>query len=256
MTLVDTHCHLADRRAFPEPRQAIEEALEAGVRRMVTIGIDTETSLAAMNLAEAHEEVYAAAGWHPNHASDYRPTELAPLAEMLGHPKCVALGEIGLDYYRDHATPDEQEKAFRDQLDLALEHDKPVVIHCREAYEELLSILESRPVPRLVFHCFSGTESDARRALALGGWLGVDGPVTYKRADELRAVLAAVPLEKLLIETDAPYMPPEPHRGKPNRPAWVALVNEGLAQALETSAEETAGATTKNAISVFGPMGL
>lgn len=243
-------------RAFPDPRAAIEEAVAAGVRRMVTIGIDAETSEAAVRLADAHEEVYAAAGWHPNHASDYSQAGLAQVAALLRHPKCVALGEVGLDFYRDHATPDEQERAFRDQLSLAMEVGKPVVLHCREAYPELLKILEAAPDLPLVFHCFAGTADDARRAVALGGWIGVDGPVSYKRADALREVLATVPLDRLLLETDSPYMSPEPHRGKPNRPAWLPLVNEGLAQAVGLAKEETAQATTRNAQAVFGSLGL
>lgn len=256
VTLVDTHCHLSDARAFPDPRLEIETALAAGVRRMVTIGIDGDSSNDAIRLAETHREVYATAGWHPNHASDYSAAGLLKIEVLLAHPKCVALGEIGLDFYRDHASRGDQERAFRDQLALALDVRKPVVIHCREAYSELLAILEGGPAPPLIFHCFSGDATDLRRALDLGAWIGVDGPITYKSGDPLRQVLYQVPMDKLLVETDAPYMAPEPHRGKTNRPAWVTYVNAGLARVKGLTETETALATTTNALAVFGPLGL
>lgn len=256
VVLVDTHCHLNDDRAFPEPAAAVEEALAAGVARMVCVGVDARSSEACLRIADEHQEVYAAVGWHPNHASDYSPSSLEEVRAMLAHPKAVALGECGLDYYRDHAAPDVQQRAFRDQLALAAELGKPVVLHCREAYGDLLSILEGIPGLRLVFHCFSGSAEDLRRAVALGGWVGVDGPVTYRSAAALRALLATAPRERLLIETDAPWMAPEPHRGQRNKPAWLPLVNAGLASALAISEPACAELTTANAKAVFGPLGL
>lgn len=256
MTLVDTHCHLNDDRAFPDPGGAVAEAVAAGVARMVCVGVDVESSRRALALAEAHPEVYAAVGWHPNHAAEYSPGSLAELEVLASHPKCVAVGETGLDYFRDHAAPNEQERAFRDQLGLAERVGKPVVLHCREAYADLLAILEEAPRPRLVFHCFAGTEEDARRAVALGGFVGVDGPVTYRSAGPLRAVLAGVPRQRLLIETDAPWMSPEPYRSQRNRPAWLPSVCGGLAAALEVSVDECAELTTANAQAAFGPLGL
>lgn len=256
MRLVDTHCHLNDRQAFEDPAAAVEEALAAGVARMVAVGVDSQTSRECLELADRFEPVYAAVGWHPNHASDYSPAGLREVEAMLGHPKCVALGETGLDYYRDHAPREAQARAFRDQLALAAAAGKPVVLHCRDAYADLLDILSDSEARRLVFHCFSGTAEDAARAVALGGFLGVDGPVTYKSAGPLRLTLAGVPRDRLLLETDAPWMAPEPHRGKRNRPAWLTLINEGLAQALGASPGECAAMTTANALQAFGPLGL
>lgn len=256
MTLVDTHCHLNDDRAFPDPGDAVAEAVGAGVARMVCVGVDAESSRLALALADAHEEVYAAVGWHPNHASAYVPASLRELEGLLSHPKCVAVGETGLDYFRDHASPGQQERAFRDQLALAAESGKPVVLHCREAYSDLLAVLEEEPRPPLVFHCFAGTEDDARRAVGMGGYLGVDGPVTYRSAAALRAVLAGVPRDRLLLETDAPWMAPEPYRGQRNRPSWLPHVCAGLAAAAGLEPADCAALTTANARAVFGPLGL
>jgi TatD DNase family protein len=164
----------------------------------------------------------------------------------------VALGEIGLDYHWDYATPDQQRIALLDQLELARKLAKPVVFHCRDAYPDLLTILEEQPTHRYLFHCFAGNQEDARRALALGAMFGVDGPITYKKADALREVIAMIPRDRLVLETDSPYMAPTPHRGKPNRPAFVPFVNEGLAATLGISQEECASLTTANAKRFFG----
>jgi TatD DNase family protein len=250
--LIDTHCHLNDAKAFPDPASALAEAREAGVERVIVVGVDAEDGRRALKLADQFEEVYAIVGWHPNYTSSYTDAGLREIEAMLLHPKVVALGEIGLDFHWQYATLEQQRKALFDQLDLAARMGKPVVFHCREAYPALLDILESRPVHPYLFHCFAGDESDAARAVALGCYFGVDGPITYKKSTQLREIFASLPRGRIVVETDSPYMSPEPLRGKPNKPANVALVNAGLAAALGISAEDCAALTTENAKRFFG----
>ncbi|MCW5940944.1 MAG: TatD family hydrolase [Fimbriimonadaceae bacterium] len=251
--LVDTHCHLNFPDLFPEPDPAIEEAAREGVDRVIVVGCDAETSRRAVALAERHEGVFAVVGWHPNHAATFDAIGLGEIEAMLDHPKVVALGEIGLDDHWDFATKPQQRTALVEQLDLATRLGKPIVFHCREAYPELLDVLEARKdLPLILLHCFSGDADDARRAVALGAWFGVDGPITYKKADELRAVVRTLPSERLVVETDSPYLTPHPHRGKPNRPAMVTLVNAGLAATLSLDVDACARLTTTNAERFFG----
>lgn len=256
MRLIDTHCHLNDRQAFPVPEAAISEALESGVERLIVVGVDSESSLSAVKLAEQFEPVYAVVGWHPNHAADYQPGDLSIVSELLDHPKVVAIGEIGLDYYRDHASKEQQFACLVEQLDLAEDKGCPVVFHCRDAYGDLLDVLEKRKSHRYLFHCFAGTRNDADRAARMGAWFGVDGPVTYKSADELRETLRSLSRDKIVIETDAPWMSPVPYRGQRNRPAWVTCVNQGLAETLGISEVDCAELTTSNAQAFFGALGL
>jgi TatD DNase family protein len=250
--LIDTHCHLNDAKAFPEPRAEIEAAVAAGVERLVVVGTHPPDWASAVRLAEEHPEVYAIVGWHPNYTADYDPASLAELERLLEHPRVLALGEIGLDYHWDYAPRTTQFEALRDQLDLARRRGVPVVFHAREAYGDLLDILERRPPHPYLFHCWAGNANEAARAVALGATFGVDGPVSYKKADDLRAVLRTIPLDRLVLETDAPYMAPVPHRGKPNRSAYVPLINAALAEALGIAPEACAEATTANAVRFFG----
>lgn len=250
--LIDTHCHLNDAKAFPDPREEIDLALEMGVERLIVVGTKPDDWERAVAMAETYPEVWAIVGWHPNYTAEYDAGSLPRLRELLAHPRVLAMGEIGLDYYWDYADRTVQFTALGDGLDLAAELGKPVVFHARDAYGDLLDVLEGRPPQAYLFHCFAGSAAEAARAVALGALLGVDGPVTYKKADDLREVLRTVPLERLVVETDAPYMSPVPHRGKPNRPAYVRHVAEGLALALSKSFDEVAEATTANARRFFG----
>lgn len=252
MRLTDTHCHLYDERAFPDPVKAVETASAAGVDRLVVVGVDTDTSRKAIALAERFAGVYAVAGWHPNYAADFTPESVGEIREMLSHPKVVALGEIGLDYHWDYATQEQQMRALRMQLDLAYETEMPVVFHCREAYDDLLAILEKEPAHKWLFHCFAGDEEHAIRAQKLDSWFGVDGPITYPKNEALRTQFAALPGDKILIETDAPYMAPVPHRGQRNHPAHVVFVNEALAKARSITPAECAALTSANADNFFG----
>lgn len=255
--LIDTHCHLNLTEHFPDPAAEVEFAKSCGVGRLVVVGIDIPSSQIAIDLAERFPEVYAVVGVHPNHAADYEPGQLSPLRQMLAHPKVVALGEIGFDYHWDYATREQQYDALRDQLDLADELQVPVVFHCREAYGDLLDVLESRSQatvhrPQYLLHCFAGDQSDAQRAIALDCYFGVDGPVTYKKAQDLRDLVQQIlPRDRVVIETDAPYLTPVPHRGKPNRPGYVAYVANMLATLWGVSPEEAAAITTANAERFF-----
>ncbi|MEZ0327365.1 MAG: TatD family hydrolase [Fimbriimonas sp.] len=247
--LIDTHCHLNDPVAFPDPASDIAEAQEARVEQLLVVGTEPSGWHRAIELAETFSQVHAIIGWHPNYTTYYKGT--AELEILLKHPKVVALGEIGLDYHWDYATPEQQKAALSDQLALAKRLEIPVVFHCREAYPDLLDLLEAQELHRYLFHCFAGDMNDARRAIALGAYFGVDGPITYKKADDLREVIASIPQDRLVIETDSPYMPPVPFRGKPNKPAYVKFVNDGLAQTVGLTPEACAQLTTENAKRFF-----
>lgn len=249
--LIDTHCHLNDAKAFPDPRAEIDAALALGVERLIVVGTAPDDWERAVAMAERFPEVWAIVGWHPNYTADYDRTTLRRLRELLAHPRVLALGEIGLDYHWDYADRMVQHDALRDGLDLAAETGKPVVFHAREAYSDLLDVLEARPPHPYLMHCFAGTAEEGARAARLGCRFGVDGPVTYPKAEGLREVLRTLPFESLVVETDAPYMSPVPQRGKPNRPAWVRHVAEGLATALGRSFDEVAETTTATARAFF-----
>ena len=250
--LIDTHCHLNDAEAFADPEAEIGFAESLGVGRLIVVGTNPPDWDRAIALAERFEQIDAIVGWHPNYTSDYDPSTLGKLRQLLVHPKVKALGEIGLDYHWDYAPREIQFQALRDQLDLGAELELPLVFHARKAYADLLDVLESRPPARYLFHCFAGNEDEARRGVALGAYFGVDGPVTYKNADELRAVLSTIPRDLIVIETDAPYMTPVPYRGKPNRPGYVRYVNDALAALWGVTVSEAETITTKNAAKFFG----
>lgn len=250
--LFDTHCHLNIARHFPDPDAEIARARAAGVTRMALVGIDPPTNESAVEIAARHEGVYAIVGLHPTEAAHFTPQVLGQIEHLLSHPKSVALGEIGLDYHWDDATPEQQKAALHAQLDLAETLNKPVVFHCRKAYDDLLDILEARPPRPYLFHCFSGDAGHADRVKSLDGTIGIDGPITYKKSDDLRAIVHEWPRDRLVLETDSPYLTPEPYRGKPNSPAYVPLINAELARVWGISPDEAAAKTTANAMRFFG----
>lgn len=252
--LVDTHCHLNFPDAFPDVASTLARAKENGVNRFVVVGCDTETSQVAIDLSERHEGVYACVGWHPNYSQNFSHSEIDSIQKMTEHPKVVAIGEIGLDYHWQYATVEQQNICTEAHMQLAVETGLPVVFHCREAYPDLLSYLETRsalPV-RMVLHCFGGDETDTKRAIDLNCWFGVDGPLTYKKAEALRNIVSTLPRDKVLLETDCPYLTPHPYRGKPNEPAMVPLINNQLAEIWGVSPDESAAITTSNAVTFFG----
>jgi TatD DNase family protein len=250
--LIDTHCHLNDQGKFASVDQEIEFARSQGVQRMIVVGIEPIEWSRTVDLAKAHPELFCILGWHPNHTADYSKDKLASLATLARTPKCLAIGEIGLDYHWDYASPTIQREALLDQLDLAQGLNLPVVFHAREAYSDLLDVLEARPPRPYLLHCFAGDAQDARRATALECYFGVDGPISYKKADELRDVIRSLPQDRLVVETDAPYLTPVPFRGKPNRPGYVKNVNAALAETLGLSDADCQELTTQNALRFFG----
>lgn len=249
--MIDTHCHLHDAEAFPDPATEVALAHEMGVDRIFVVGVNPPDWDKALAMADRFEEVYAILGWHPNYTADYDSAQLPVLEKALSHPKVLALGEIGLDYHWDYSPVLVQHKALSEQLELARRLGKPVVFHAREAYGDLLDILEKAPRHPYLFHCFAGDKMEAKRAMALDATFGVDGPITYKKAEDLRQVVSLLPRDRVVIETDSPYLTPVPHRGKPNRPAYVAHVAEALARLWDVAADEAARITTENAERFF-----
>jgi len=258
LQLVDTHVHL-DLTEFENDREAvIARAVEAGVTQMITIGVTLETSQAAVALADAHPGVYAAVGVHPHTARHWDTAASIALRDLATRPNVVAIGEIGLDYYRDRSPRSDQRRAFRAQLDLAHDLGKPVIVHDREAHGDTLRILtewteENRPEKRVgVLHCFSGDQELAAAVLDLGFCLGFDGPVTYKNATRLRDLASQIPTDRILVETDSPYLTPHPYRGQRNEPAYVRLVAEAIARVHHMDLPAFARQTTRNARWLFG----
>ncbi len=255
-TLTDSHAHI-DSPQFADDRDAVLlRTTDAGVRTIVNVGYNAATWATTLALAEAHAGIFACLGLHPNDADTWDAAVLPALRRVQSHPKAVAVGETGLDYYRDHAAPALQQASFRAHLALARELGKPVVIHHRAAEDDLLAILREDAAAhgaiRGVLHAFNGGERLAGELLALGLHLGIGGPVTFKNAADLHAAVQIVPLERIVIETDSPYLPPHPHRGTRNEPARVALVAERIAALRGVSPAAIAAATTHNAYVLFG----
>lgn len=248
--MIDTHAHLDSCEA--PPAELVAEAEAAGVERIVTIGVGRRSSERALELAEAHPQVWAAIGVHPHDADAFGPDDERWIRELGVHPRVVAIGECGLDYYRDHARPEAQRAAFSAQIGLARELGKPLVIHTREASGDTLAILgaeaDGHPV---VLHCFSMPER-LEEVAERGYWLSFAGQVTYNRSHDLQRAAAAAPADRLLVETDSPYLAPVPRRGRPNRPANVVHTLRFLAR-LRGEAEEALDArTSANAARAFG----
>jgi TatD DNase family protein len=270
LLLTDTHCHL-DLHQFDEDRAAvIERAGKAGLVRILIPALSVTSSLSTIKLAESHPMLYAAAGVQPNESLTWDNASIAALRELATNPKVAAIGEIGLDYYWEAAPHDHQQRVFRAQLGLAAELELPVVIHLREkenaadgpCFEGAVSILEEwvaglgadkealKQNPG-VLHSFSGSLETAQRAIGLNFCVGITGPITFKNAQRKQEMVAGLPLEHLLIETDAPYLAPHPHRGKRNEPAFVSEIADKIAQLQSRSREEVAAVTTRNAARLF-----
>jgi len=256
LDLIDSHCHL-DMEAFDSDRDAcVERAMSAGVSRMITIGtgLGIKGAYNAIELAERHQSVWATVGVHPHCAgSEYDINELRQLAK---HPKVVGIGETGLDFYRDWAPVDRQYETFKAQIALAKEVKKPLVIHSRNAGEECFKVLIDNNAADVggVFHCFAENAAFATRLSEIGFYVSFPGQVTFKKANDVRDVCRYVPLERILVETDAPFLAPEPHRGKRCEPSFVVDTARKLAEIKGVSLEELAAATTQNALRLFSHM--
>ncbi len=241
--LIDTHCHLED----PE---VLKRARAAGVERFVNIGCDIATSQSAQKFGQNEPNVYFTAGVHPHDAGKAEADYIDQLRRLAADPKCVGIGECGLDYYYDHSDRVTQRKIFAEQIVLSQELNKPLVIHVRDAYADCLEAIRNHLGANII-HCFSGDREHAKAFLALGCYLSYSGIITFKNADELRSALKETPLDRILIETDAPYLAPVPHRGKPNEPAFVKLVAEKVAEIKNLSLEEVIQVTGENALKAF-----
>jgi TatD DNase family protein len=257
MFLVDSHAHLSFPQFDADREEVIRRACQAGVATIIEVGTDLESSRAAVALAEQYEWIYATVGIHPHDAATLTPAVMAELRTLARHPRVVAIGEIGLDYYRMLSPREVQLRAFEAQLALATELQHrgapvPVVIHCRQALDEVLAVLRGWKGTG-VLHSYSGGPGRLDEVLALGFSVGLSGPVTFPKSERLRAVAAAVPLERLLVETDCPYLTPEPYRGRRNEPAYVRYVVEAVARARELSADAVARASADNALRLFCP---
>ena len=241
---VDSHCHLS----LDAADVLVAEAAAAGVDSLVTVGCTVDGSIEMIAIAERFDSVWATAGVHPHDASG----GIDGLAEVAGSPKVVAIGECGLDYHYLHSPADAQRSVFAAQIRMAFERDLALVIHTREAWDETFAILDSEGTPtRTVFHCFTGGPSEAERCLALGASLSFSGIVTFPSASDLRDAARMCPADRLLVETDSPYLAPVPHRGKKNRPELVAVVGAGVAEARGDDVATVATITSENAARLF-----
>jgi len=248
--LVDSHAHLDDRAFEGDLEAVLSRARLEGVRRIVTIGTDLASSRRAQAIAEAQPDVWFSPGIHPHEADNPGPVD--ELRLLAAHPRAVAVGETGLDYVKNMASVPNQRELFVRHLEIALEADKPVSIHCREAHGDLFPILRSHPYLRGVIHCFSGETIDVENYLSLNFYLSIAGPVTFPKAERLRDVVRHIPLDRLLVETDCPLLAPQKYRGKRNEPAYVRETAAEIAKCHGIALEELAAATTRNATRLFG----
>jgi len=251
MHLIDSHAHI-DAPQFADDREAmLTRARTAGITTLLAIGTGPgpEKLDAALPFAEQHDWIYTTVGIHPHEAKEVTPTHLETLAGLAKHPKGISWGEIGLDYFYDHSPKDIQEKVFRQQMELAHAAKLPIIIHCRDAWPDTLRILEQAWKPTGlggILHCFTSTLEDAHRGLDIGFLISFAGNSTYPKAQSIRDVAKVLPLSNILMETDSPYLAPQPFRGKRNEPAYVAEVAKSLASVRDLSVEEIAAATTEN----------
>ncbi len=253
--LFDSHAHLHFPEFAADLSAVLQRAREAGVRFMVTIGTDVEDSRAAVALAEQHADVYAAVGIHPHAAAAARENAVDELERLTkASPKIVAIGEIGLDYYRNLSPRETQIRVFRRQLELARRLRKPVLIHCREAHADALEILRQERVQEVggIMHCFSGDAAVARQCLDLELLISLAGPVTYPNARKLPEVVKLTPADRLVVETDCPFLPPQPYRGKRNEPAYLPITAARVAELAGQPLEELGLAMARNALALFG----
>jgi TatD DNase family protein len=249
--VIDSHTHLE--LCDPPDAELVEAAVEQGVKRIVTVGIDGASCRAALQAAEDYPQVYAAIGRHPNSATGFDDADLAELKALAAHPQCVAIGETGLDYYRDGAPRPDQERAFAAQIELALETGKPLVIHTRAAEADTLAMLTERAAgARVILHCFSMPERIEECLEHEDWWISFAGNATYPKAVGLREAALRVPLDRMLVETDAPFLAPQAVRGQPNQPANVVHTAKALAVERRVSYEALESAVERNAAALFG----
>lgn len=255
LKLFDTHCHLDFPKFGSDREKVLERARKLGVAGIINPGVDLESSRRSIELAEKYDDVFAAVGVHPHDAKTLDDATLKEIEELAAHPKVVAIGETGLDYYRNLSPGDVQRDAFAAQLELARRLGKPVIVHQRDSAADVRAMLadwvRGGGVKGGVLHSFSGDVGNAREMLQMGFYIGISGPVTYDGAKKTREVVKMLPLDRVLLETDAPFLPPQPHRGRRNEPAFVAIVAREVAALRNMDEEELARASTENAGRLF-----
>lgn len=251
---IDTHVHLNAEQYEDDLQEVIDRALEAKVETMVVVGFDRKTILRTMELVEEYDFIYGVIGWHPVDAIDCTEEDLQWIEKLSTHPKIVGIGETGLDYYWDKSPKEVQQELFRKQIHLAQKVNLPIIIHNRDATGDVVRILQEENAASVggIMHCYSGSVETARTCIAMNFMISLGGPVTFKNARMPKEVATEIPLDYLMIETDAPYLAPHPHRGKRNEPGLVPLVAEEIARLKELPIEEVALATTMNAKKFFG----
>lgn len=252
--LFDTHVHLNARQFFEDRDETIQRAFAAGVKYMTVVGFNTETIPLAMEIAESCETIYAAVGWHPVDAIDMTDKDLDWIEELSSHPKVVAIGEMGLDYHWDKSPKEVQKEVFRKQIRLAKKVNMPIIIHNRNATEDIIEILREEDAKTVggIMHCYNDSVKYVQACLDMNFYISLGGPVTFKNASLPKEVAKEVPLDKLLVETDAPFLAPHPYRGKRNEPAYVKLIAEKIAELRGLTLEEISEITTNNARKFFG----
>jgi len=254
--LIDSHAHIQGKEYAGEVEAVIARAREAGVEKIIAVGGagDMSSNTEAIALANKFPDIYATVGMHPHDAKDVGADELKKLKQLAAAPKVIAVGETGLDYYYDHSPREVQRRMFAEFIHLARETGLPIVIHERDAAQDVADLLRAEGAGKLrgVIHCFTGNDEAARAYLDLGFYISFTGIITFKNADALRDVVRNVPLERMLVETDSPYLTPVPHRGKRNEPAYVRYVGETIASVKGLSLEEVARVTTDNVRKLFG----
>lgn len=252
--LFDTHVHLNADQFEDDVDEVIQRAKDTGVEKMIVVGFDEKTIKKAMKLVETYEFLYAAVGWHPVDAIDLTEDYLAWIEELASHPKVVAIGETGLDYHWEKSPKDVQKEVFKKQIRLAKRVKLPIIIHDRNAHQDIVNVLEEENAKEVggIMHCFGGDISIAKACLEMNFHISFGGPVTFKNASLPKEVVKEIPLDRLLIETDAPFLAPHPYRGKRNEPAYVKLVAEKIAELKNITYEELAQKTTENAKKLFG----
>jgi len=254
MELFDTHAHLDEESFKTDCNDVVRHAAESGVKTIITIGTTVASSRTSIELANSFPNVYAAVGIHPNYAAEVQPDDWQTIEQMIGEEKVVAIGETGLDLYWDYAPLDIQQDYFRRHIELSKQHSLPFIVHCRDAEKETVAELSQAAGSgklKGVMHSFCGSRETAEICLEMGLYISFAGMLTYKKNDDLRALAATIPGDRLLVETDSPYLAPVPKRGKRNEPAFVAHTASCLAEARGESIEELAIRTTKNARRLF-----
>lgn len=252
---IDTHCHLTDARFDADRNDVIARAGQTKVNILLEVGCDPDLWRKALELANENENIFCILGIHPQDAKLLSVELLTEMEALCGKPKVLAVGETGLDYHYMHSTKEQQKESFLRHIELSKKLNKPLSMHCRDSYDDFISVLDEQIKGgnlKGVVHCFSGTTEQAKKIISMGFYLGIDGPVTYPRAEMLNTVVAQTPIDKLLLETDSPYLPPQAHRGERNEPSYVPMIAQKIAEIKNITIEAVAAATTDNARKLFG----